>query len=477
MRPKLLAGLGLGALLVLATALLLVSRAERGSGYSTEWAGPDAATTRDAGDGYVTTGEPPKGLTPATDLSPEERRRNFEALARGIESSYAMFEIKHLDWPQVVARYRPRVAEPMSTEEYYELLWSLVNELQDTHSWIQGRQNPYLRFGPRLVVEPFGPRVYVTFVPPGSAAAQAGVQVGWEVAGVDGLSLPQQVAQVRPRLKALSSDHAGQRQAYRAVLRGDRGTTCAVTFRLPHGELRRATLQRDDASPGRAPWRCPGEVSRGRFVAHGRLASGLGYIRIASFSGRQEISQEFSTALEQLRGTRGLVLDVRGNEGGFGNAQPEIVGHFLTQETPVAISYSKQPGAGNALTRHDAKFRPTGPWQYTKPVALLVDQDTGSAADLFVCYLRAAPHVTTVGSPTHGNLSGVGAYVVLPCYLVVRVSNGYVCDAQGAPIEGRGNVPDIRVEPTIEDLLAGRDPVLDRAEALLLQRTSAEASG
>jgi C-terminal processing protease CtpA/Prc len=45
---------------------------------------------------------------------------------------------------------------------------------------------------------------------------------------------------------------------------------------------------------------------------------------------------------------------------------------------------------------------PSGPWQYTRPIALLVNDVTGSAADLFACELRSAGRVLTVGSTTHG---------------------------------------------------------------------------
>ena len=54
-------------------------------------------------------------------------------------------------------------------------------------------------------------------------------------------------------------------------------------------------------------------------------------------------------------------------------------------------------------------LEPTGQWQYGGPVALLVNDGTGGAADLFACYLRSAKRVVTIGSTTHGNLAGVAA--------------------------------------------------------------------
>jgi C-terminal processing protease CtpA/Prc len=63
----------------------------------------------------------------------------------------------------------------------------------------------------------------------------------------------------------------------------------------------------------------------------------------------------------------------------------------------------------------------------------------------------------------------VATFAVLPCGLVVRISNGYISDARDRPIEGNGNIPDVTVEPTIDDFLNRRDPVLDRAVDLLMK--------
>jgi C-terminal processing protease CtpA/Prc len=82
-----------------------------------------------------------------------------------------------------------------------------------------------------------------------------------------------------------------------------------------------------------------------------------------------------------------------------------------------------------------------------------------------------------VGSTTHGNLAGVAAYAVLPCGLIVRISNGYICDATGKPIEGRGNEPDVTVTPTINDFLAGKDPVLEKAAGLLRDKLRENQGG
>jgi len=238
---------------------------------------------------------------------------------------------------------------------------------------------------------------------------------------------------------------------------------------LPDGHAQTFRLQRT-LGPGRPPSQpCSFDLKEQRFVQFGRHPSGLGYIRITSFDGHEEVAQEFDQALEALRTAPGLILDIRDNPGGYG--QERIVGRLLQQPTLCAISFIKNGPGHGALKRQDDILEPTGPWQYSGPIALLVNDLTGSAADLFACYLRSAKRVVTVGSTTHGNLSGVAAYAVLPCGLVVRISNGYICDAGGKPIEGNGNAPDVIVAPTISDFLAGRDPVLEKAVALVREKS------
>ena len=51
----------------------------------------------------------------------------------------------------------------------------------------------------------------------------------------------------------------------------------------------------------------------------------------------------------------------------------------------------------------------------------------------------------------------------LPCDLFVRVSTGYIADASGRIIEGNGNEPEIKIEPTIDDAKQQVDGVLERA--------------
>ena len=415
---------------------------------------------------YVTP-QPPAAMALARNLSESERRENFEALWSAIDSTYACFKLKSIDWLEIGQRYRSRL-EGVRGDAFYELLFQLVNELQDTHSWLQNYRPPRLFEPEDVSIDLLEQRPFVVAVRPGSAAAAAGVAPGWEVLSVDGLSPAERMEVLRRYLHAFSSNRAFRREASRHLLAGDSAGPVAVKFRSSDGATKRLMLPRI-AGPGAQPRIQPidFDLTRQHFVDFGHHPSGLGYIRIRSFNGREQIADEFDRALDELRDTPGLLLDIRDNTGGFG--QPRIVGRLLSKRTLVGISYFKNGPRHTDLDSRKDYLDPAGPWQYTKPIALLVNDLTGSAADLFASELRSARRVVTVGTPTHGNLSGVAAFVVLPCGLIVRISNGYIADAQDHPIEGAGNIPDITVEPTLEDFETGKDAVIDKAVSAMVK--------
>ena len=400
--------------------------------------------------------EPSPRTQLAKSLSPSARRENFEALWKAIDTSYAMFELKSIDWNDVGRAYRQRLDAVANDDDFYLLLFRLVNELKDTHSAPQNYAPPRIPGVPELPVELVAGKPFIV----------AGPKAGCEVISVDGMDPAIKMEALRPFLRARSSERAYQREAAGALLSGTAGTEVKVELRSPDGRSETGTYERRFGQTAQRPQRSTGIVlTRGRFVNYGRHSSGLGYIQIVSFNGRGEIDDEFNQAVEALRDTPGLLLDIRDNTGGFGH--PQIVGRFLSKRAETTISYVKSGPRHRDLERRTGYVERAGPWQYKAPVALLVNEDTGSASDLFACELRSARRVTTVGTTTHGNLSGVGTTVTLPCGLTARISNGYICDARNRPVEATGNVPDVVVEPGILDILNGRDPVLQRAVDVL----------
>lgn len=398
--------------------------------------------------------DPPE-LALATNLSAKERRDNFEALWSIIDVSYADFQLKSIDWQQIGQRYTARLDSVSNDDDFYLMMFQLVNELKDTHSWLNNYRPPALYTVRDMPTDIFQDRPFVI----------AGDKIGWEVLAVDGMTIPERIESLRPFLKARSSERAFRREAAYLLLAGEASQPVSVTLRSPQGQTETLTLKRGGRQiPAPSP-QSSIMLTKQQFVDFGRYPTGIGYIHIHSFEGREEITEEFDRALDSLRDTSGLILDIRDNPGGFNH--DDIVGRFLHKNTFVGYSYIKNGTKHNDLERRKNSIEPRG-LEYKQPVALLISDRTGSAADLFTRGMRAAPRVTTVGTTTHGNLSGVELYAVLPCGLVARISNGYLSDTKDRSIEVNGSVPDITVETSIQDYLNGHDPVLERASEVLL---------
>jgi carboxyl-terminal processing protease len=405
--------------------------------------------------------DPPE-LALARNLSAKERRENFEALWSIIDANYADFQLKSIDWQQVGRRYIARLDSITSDDEFYLMMFQLVNELKDTHSWLNNYRPPLLSTVGDMPIGLFEDRPFVV----------AGDKAGWEVLAVDGMTIPERIESLRPFLHARSSERAFRRSAVQVLLAGKASEAVSVKLRSPQGQIETLTLKRGDRPiPAPSP-QVSIMLTKQQFVDFGRYPSGLGYIHIHSFNGREDITREFDRALDSLRDTNGLILDIRDNPGGFNH--DDIVGRFLHKDTFVGYSYTKKGVKHNDLERKKDYIEPRR-WEYTQPLALLVSDMTGSAADLFTRGMHAAPRVTIIGTTTHGNLAGEAVWAVLPCGLVVRISNGYLSDTKDRSIEVNGNVPDIAVETRIQDYLNGRDPVLERASEVLLARTQSVA--
>jgi C-terminal processing protease CtpA/Prc len=417
------------------------------------------------GGGFVSRDKPPGELSPKLRLSKAERIENFDILWEAIDKYYSFFEHKGINWQEVKERYRPKVEAAGTTAEFYHLLYQLVRELKDFHSWLDNYKQDFTlaEFSPQLTTRLVEGKAVITDVNRNSQAYKKGIRRGSIILEVDGLSVEEKIEKLRPLIRMYSSEQAFLENVYRRLLDGDKASRVRVKF-IPHGQKQAETvvLTRDQSN-NKQPDEPDFRVNKGKFIWYGIHPSGLGYIRILSFNGRMEIADAYDRALEKLKDTPGLIIDIRENQGGFGTAQARIIGRLITQRTLVNIAYTKSGAGHKDFRKHETYFVPAGDWQYTKPIALLMNAVTGSACDLFACRMISTGRPVTIGTATHGNLTGQCVYVVLPCNLVVRVSNGYVCDAGGRIIEKNGNMPQIEIETTIEDIVRGNDLFIMRA--------------
>jgi C-terminal processing protease CtpA/Prc len=103
----------------------------------------------------------------------------------------------------------------------------------------------------------------------------------------------------------------------------------------------------------------------------------------------------------------------------------------------------------------------------TNPVIVLTSARTFSAAETFVVAFDAMHRGKLVGQPTGGS-TGQPLLLKLPGGGSARICTKDDSYPDGKVFEGKGIVPQIAVEPSVEDIRQGRDPVVEAALKALI---------
>ena len=202
-------------------------------------------------------------------------------------------------------------------------------------------------------------------------------------------------------------------------------------------------------------------VASGRQVEYEILSGNIGYIYVASLQYQLPVLNDFDEALMYVKGTKGLIIDVRGNGGGSDLNSQGIVGRLIA--SPIDNFPYPIPGAG---LHEGPLISPRGPFQYLAPVVMLINGTCFSSCEDFAEMMKHVPTVTAVGDTTAG-ASGAPQLYTLPSGKEIRVSTIEILRYNGQPIEWNGVPPDIRVPQTQADIKQGKDRQLEYAIQLL----------
>ncbi|KAB7666059.1 S41 family peptidase [Bacillus sp. B1-b2] len=120
----------------------------------------------------------------------------------------------------------------------------------------------------------------------------------------------------------------------------------------------------------------------------------IGYIQITSFS--QDTANEFDKALSELedKNISGLILDVRGNPGGFLTSVNAILENFVTKGKPYVQVENRNGDTQQFYS--DLKEKKD------YPVAVLIDSGSASASEIMAGALKEAADYTLIGEKTFG---------------------------------------------------------------------------
>jgi carboxyl-terminal processing protease len=265
----------------------------------------------------------------------------------------------------------------------------------------------------------------------GSPAERAGVHASDAIVSVDGEAV-----------SGLSLDELARR------IRGPRGSQVLLGVSRD-GQLLELALVRDTVTI---------ESVRGRLL---RADVPLAYVRITTFAEPtgQQLREQLGSLIAQ--DARGVVLDLRGNPGGYLTSAVDVTSAFLNDGV---VLYQARDSSTSETRR---VFRTTGTAQVPDlPLAVLVDHGSASAAEIVAAALRDHQRAVLIGQQTFGK-GTVQELHTLSDASQLRLTVAQWLTPSGHAIQGEGLQPDVAVAA-----VEGQDAPLDAAVQLLRERVA-----
>lgn len=204
-------------------------------------------------------------------------------------------------------------------------------------------------------------------------------------------------------------------------------------------------------------------------IEYGFLDNNIGYLRYASFS--SPIGEgNLDNVLNFLASSNGLIIDVRNNGGGSLTNVETLVARFIDRPTLAGyISHKTGPGHDDFSEPRAFTYNPAaiGRIRYLKPIVVLCNRGTFSAANNFVAIMKTLPGVTIVGAHSGGG-GGMPYSSELPNGWGIRFSACAILDANRQETEdGITPSPACNVDMDIQAALSGIDTMLEKAISVL----------
>ncbi len=175
------------------------------------------------------------------------------------------------------------------------------------------------------------------------------------------------------------------------------------------------------------------------------LEGNIGYVKMIECMNPDRGIKIAQAALQFLEHTRALIIDLRGNGGGYGGLQELFLSAYFDEE-PTHISTF----TSNNEPPHKTYTLPftLGKRRVGTPLYVIIDKKTGSAAEFFAYTLQSFKKAVIIGEPSVG-AAHMNSYYPLNQQFRISVSTG----APVNPItksnwEGVGVIPDITCPPS-----------------------------
>jgi C-terminal processing protease CtpA/Prc len=467
-------------------------------GYTVVHFGPEGFTFDRAAEATLDLLEDPESSSP--DFSQQGIVESYNSLIDHLALRYSFTDLRKLDWEALRAEFLPQVeeAEQASASNpnaggaiYAFVLHQLAQKVRDAHVMavignpaFAGEAGPLLALKNQPIATNVGAntaelddgRIIVTDVITGSPAAEARWTLGTEIVAIDG----KPVADIIPGV--YYTETVGTDESQRLFQVGN-----LLKFSAPEAGSAPADVTVDAILPGETDaqsftltpgiYTLPARLARAQPVMpiDYYLGPNYGYITWEDFTHPEVAVATFRQFLKDVQAhpnVKGLVIDMRGNSGGWDLLYLTMGSYFFNADNPVSMNWNDQDSfdanKGELVREAAHKYLLSAPQPelyYDGPVVVLVDQNCASSCEFFTQFLQTNGRVTVVGEHASAGAGAPINRVSMPDGILFQYTKGrsYFAGTDEMNLEAKGVVPDVRLPVTEESeaaRVAGGDPVL-----------------
>lgn len=360
-------------------------------------------------------------------------------------------------WDEALQRCLYKMTKVQDAHEYGVILQEMAASLDDSHVGVGSRAlgGNSRTHGIGVVLAAIDEGILVANVTDPALLRSGLLKVGDDIVQIDGEYVGARLARLRAAMAA--STEAGRwRKAMAEMLTFLPGASVTLQVEGGDGKRREVVLQPTPLDDALAPRHARPMIA---------VNKGIAYVDLDRLQ-----AGEVDAMFDKIKGSRALILDMRGYPHGTGRAIAERLN--VNDASIFAMNYqplvtAPEASYGVQLAYPDFLFPARAPL-YQGKVVMLINEHTQSQAEHLALAVEAATPVTFIGTPSAG-ANGDLREVVLPGKVHVWYSGLEVRHADGRQLQRVGVQPHILVAPSVAGLRAGRDEVLERAQAFLRQ--------
>ncbi|HEY0320870.1 MAG TPA: S41 family peptidase [Pyrinomonadaceae bacterium] len=403
------------------------------------------------------------------DYERQSGREMLRAVKADIEKYYYDASYHGIDIEARFKEAEEKIKKATSNGQIYGIIAQILLDFDDSHlAFLPPRRAAKVEYGWQMQI--IGERCYVIAVKPGSDAEAKGLKPGDKVISVDGYEPTRDILwkmqysyyslRPRPGMRVIAQSPGGEPRQLDVLAKITDGKKVIDFLQGNQSDANDYFRELDNEA----------RLDRHRFSEFG---DELIVWKMPGFNLYDE--KDVDEIMSKVKKHKALILDLRGNGGGYVVMLKRLLGYFFDKDIKIAdVKYRKK------VEEEIAKTRGTG--GFKGKIIVLVDSRSGSAAEMFARVIQLEKRGIVLGDRSAGAVMQsvvyghtVGMESIVP--YGVNITNADVIMTDGKSLEKTGVTPDEVMLPTATEMATNRDPVLARAAELLGFKLDAEKAG